>query len=190
MHCIRVPLWFIGLLKIILIILFFNIVTTLVIFISARRIIADHWDEYRCNPLIIPFASLFGYDPTETMTQCSFATFKATSGSMFTPFTNMAGGITGVLGEAGNAMGGLSGLLASVQNTFVNGFSDVLGRVGNIGSSIQYLIIKIEVLLQRLTAILVVAMYSLYSILQSLRAVKNNKPLLSGIDKILKFPKI
>lgn len=29
-----------------------------------------NWTLYRCNPLVMPFAGLFGYDATENMTYC------------------------------------------------------------------------------------------------------------------------
>ena len=33
--------------------------------------IQNNWSLYRCNPMIIPFAGIFGHDPQETFTYCA-----------------------------------------------------------------------------------------------------------------------
>lgn len=188
MYCVKIPIWFVGLFKIVLIFTLFILVTTLITIVYARQIIMDDWDTYRCNPLVIPLAGLFGHDSSETMSQCMFMNFKATSNVMMNPFVNTFNVFSGTLGSASEAMKDMNFVLGSVRNTFASGFSGILGRIGNLSSAAQYLMVKMETLLQRLTAILVVAMYSLYSILQGLRVIKNDRSLLNAIDTILKFP--
>lgn len=189
MICLRIPTWFIGLLKVSLIVFLFFFITMLLIIIQCRQLIMDNWDEYRCNPMIIPLAWLFGHSSEDTMNECMLQNFKATSATMFNPFTNMFGVFSDTFNIAGQSVNDMNFVLGSVKNVFASGFSNILSRIGNISSAIQYLLIKMEVLLQRLAATLVVAMYSLYSMLQGLRAIKNDKPLLNAVDKLLQLPK-
>lgn len=32
--------------------------------------IKDDWPQYRCNPIVMPFASVFGYDPMSNFSFC------------------------------------------------------------------------------------------------------------------------
>ena len=33
--------------------------------------IKDDWPQYRCNPMVMPFASVFGYDTVSNFSFCS-----------------------------------------------------------------------------------------------------------------------
>lgn len=190
MYCIKIPIWLIGLIKILLISMIFSFTSTLITVIYARQIIMDDWNKYQCNPLIIPLSSFFGHDPSESLSTCMFMNFKASSKYHLLPHMNNTNILSQNLNQVAGGMKSLSGITSSVQNLFKNSFDSILGQIGNFSSVIQYLIIKMETILQRLTAIVVVAMYSLYSILQGLKALGNSKDLLKSVDLIAKFPKL
>ena len=44
---------------------------TMLIFIAISiEYIKKHWQQYKCNPLVMPFAGIFGRDPVDNLTQC------------------------------------------------------------------------------------------------------------------------
>ena len=47
-----------------IILLLFNIV------IVGIKNVKENWPEYRCNPMVMPFASIFGQDTSENFTYC------------------------------------------------------------------------------------------------------------------------
>ena len=54
---------------IIIIIIFVVLQLFITLSIGVARIRND-WDKYKCNPAVIPFASIFGYDPVDTFNSC------------------------------------------------------------------------------------------------------------------------
>ena len=54
---------------IIIIVIFACMQLTITLSIGIARI-KNNWEEYKCNPAIIPFASIFGFDALETFNQC------------------------------------------------------------------------------------------------------------------------
>ena len=88
----------------------------------------------------------------------------AMASSMMMPMTNVFGSITDGLNNASGLIGDLDFVSSNVTSLFGNGFSKILGQLGNIGSAIQYLIIKIQTVLQRLIATVAVIMFSMSSV--------------------------
>jgi len=184
MACIYIPTPALGFIKILLIWFFFSCMCGIITFKLSRQYIIDNWSEYKCNPLVTPFASAFGKDSQETMHECSSVHFTALSSNMQTPFMGVFQSMSSALENAGSMISDMSFASGNVAGSFSGGFSNILGQLGNIGSTVQYLIIKIETLLQRLVATVAVIMYSMSSILQGILAVKQDDNLLKMIDKL------
>jgi hypothetical protein len=55
------------------------------------------WNEIRCQPHIIPIASLYGYDTQENFNYCMTANFNGQVGSHLGPIYTMFGGFSAVL---------------------------------------------------------------------------------------------
>ena len=60
--------------------------------------IKNNWDEYKCNPGIIPFAGVFGKDPLETSKEC----IKLTQTNFMSAFLEPVYASIGFLAENGN----------------------------------------------------------------------------------------
>lgn len=53
-----------------MVLLVFMIVYIASMFSGGIQQIKDNWPLYRCNPVVMPFAGVFGYDATQNMTYC------------------------------------------------------------------------------------------------------------------------
>ena len=188
MVCITIPGAVIAFLEILGIIIFFALITFVITIVGFRQQIATNWEKYRCNPLFIPFAELFGHSSTESMSKCMFSTYKSSVASTMPPFLDLLGNISSSLTASGDMMTEMDSVLGGVQNMFTTGFTKILSQIGNTASVVQYLIVKMEVLLQRLSATLVVVMYTLNASLQGVLAVKRDPTLLRAVDTLINFP--
>ena len=70
MACIYIPTKVLGGLKIALITLIFIFVTVFLTLFFLRSVIAENWDKYKCNPLVMPFSEIFGFDSSEVLASC------------------------------------------------------------------------------------------------------------------------
>ena len=44
--------------------------------------ILQNWPKYRCNPMMMPFAALFGYDASENFNYCMKNIFQSNAGAV------------------------------------------------------------------------------------------------------------
>jgi hypothetical protein len=185
MACVYIPTPVLGFIKVVLIWFFFTCACAVVTFFLSRQYIIDNWVEYKCNPMITPFASAFGKDSAETMKECSSANFRSMSFDMHMPFMNIFDSFSTALGDTGSMLGDMSFVSGNMAGSFGANFSQVLGQLGNVGATIQYLMIKIETLLQRLVATIAVIMFAMSSVLQGVVAVSQDQSLLNLIDELI-----
>ena len=174
MACVYIPDRLLGFIKILIIKLFFICILSVVILVFSRQIIIDNWSEYQCNPLIIPFASVFGHDSAETMQTCSHMTFKAQSFNFSDPITNLFDAHMEGLGSIGGMLSDLSSTSSSLFSVFSKGLTSFMSQMQNVATTIQYLIIKIQTLLQRLVATLLVMVYSMNSLVQGVIGIQQD----------------
>ena len=124
--------------------------------------VKNNWEEYKCNPAVIPFASIFGHDPVTTFNQCiqvsqadfmsgfldpvynSLSSF-AESGAIFTSALEML-----KLGTNNQQMDTfnlaetmglkMKSVITEINLLFIN-VSDMFGKIGGTVSVIYYLIL-------------------------------------------------
>jgi hypothetical protein len=88
------------------------------------------WNAYKCNPAIMPFANLMGFDPTTTFRECTQETQVSFMYVFLDPiYTSLQS-----FSESGNMF---LGILDSLQGDLNTQQSDSLNIVGNIGDRIN-----------------------------------------------------
>jgi len=188
MTCITISPVVIAIVQIILIFLLFFTLAGGLFLIGKRREIMDNFEKYQCNPFIILTAEVYGKDSEELQEKCNFQTYEAANKKQLPGFINVVGSVSESVESAGNIMSSMDYVLDSVQDIFQSGFSKILSQVSNTSSAAQYLIIKMETLLQRLAAALVIIMYTLNASMQGVLAIRRDKTLLNAVDTVMKFP--
>ena len=121
-------------------ILFFAIITgifillTFIVFsVGSISEISKNFAKYRCNPLMLPFAGSFGYDPKENFNFCLTSIFNQKAAEVFSPLYALLAQFTSVLTVTMNATLG-------IRKLFSNFFLTVSGFVGNVQNRIQQLL--------------------------------------------------
>ena len=184
MACVFIPTPVLGFIKVVLIWFFFTCACALITFNLSRQFIIDNWSEYKCNPIITPFAPAFGKDSAQTSKECLSLDFTAMASDMQTPFLGVFDSMSAALANAGDMIGEMSFVSGNMAGSFGTGFSQILSQLGNVGSTVQFLMIKIETLLQRLVATIATIMYAMASLLQGILAIQQDQGLLDMIDKL------
>jgi len=189
MACFYLPNTVIGIFKILGIYLLFVIITTLVTIVFSKSLIVNNWEKYRCNPLVIMFAEYFDHTPEEALADCMFISVKKNSVSLLSPLITNLNANSYNIDSLKGIMNQMNGFVGNVGSMFSDVFNGFLDQLGNVTSAIQYLMIKFQVLLQRLGAALLVMVYAMYSILQGLQAVRRDPDIIAAFkffEKMIK----
>lgn len=123
--------------------------------------IKDDWPQYRCNPTVMPFASIFGYDPISNFTYCIQNMQTNYMGYLMQPLNyNFS-----VLGEVTSTMTTAINDVRAFINNLRNFISDIVQQIFgvflNILIEFQRLTINIKDLFGKLIGIMGTLMYTL-----------------------------
>lgn len=123
----------------------------------------DNWPIYRCNPAYMPFAGLVGKDPFKNFTDCTMKSFQDYTGFVVDPIMAQFSQITGVVTLIGGAMNDMRGMMAQTRTGFLGIVGTVFGKIQNLMSQFQYIIVRMRTLMARLVGIMMSFVYIFYS---------------------------
>lgn len=160
-----------------IIIIFLFVILYIVNFIVVgMQKIKDNWPLYRCNPMVMPFASVFGHDTKENFGYCIANMQKNFMGSFLAPLNfniNVLGGVAGGLTKNINDVRKFMDYFRlSVMDTFLNIFSAVF----NIMIEMQKTFIKIKDTIGKLTGIMSSTLYILSGSIMTIQSAWNGPP--------------
>ena len=127
--------------------------------ISQIKSVSSEWAKYRCNPLVMPFAGLFGYNTKENFEFCMNGIFTNFSmpfigsiGNIFQKFATMLQSIFSSLNGLRNSIATMGGGI----NVIFQEFTD---RISNFFFQLRLSAIALRTLFGRLYAVLFSVMY-------------------------------
>ena len=147
--------------------LMFMIIIVIVIVVAVTGIstmsqvkdVSNQWSKYRCNPLVMPFAGLFGYNAKENFEFCMNTIFTNFSmpflssiGDIFQQFATMLQSIFSSLNGLRNSVATMGGGI----NVIFQEFTD---RISNFFFQLRLSAIAMRTLFGRLYAVLFSVMY-------------------------------
>lgn len=128
-----------------------------------KKNIEKNWPIYRCSPLVMPFANLFGHDVMKNFTYCIQTMQTDFMGPFLAPsnYSNMvaAQSIKTSVDTNKNTMG----MISYIKNTVINNLTNLYGVFGNVGVVLQYMVAKIRDMISKVTGVYM----SVLSILQA-----------------------
>ena len=156
----------------------FTIIQTLILyFVFAGSGIAEitkNWPKYRCNPMIMPFASLFGYDATENFNYCMKNIFSANAGTVLAPLYGIMANFTEVVGTVSNVANSFRLLIANLLHGMERLMSSFRDRFRTILFSIRTSFMKIQSLMGRVYATFYAVVFMGLSALKAADNVAHN----------------
>ena len=138
--------------------------------------IKEDWPVYRCNPVIMPFASIFGQDIVNNFTYCIQSMQGNYMSYLMQPLQYN-------LNIIGNIVKGLTGAINSVRAFFNNIRNRIISIVKSIFSvflniliEFQRLTINIKDLFNKLIGIMVALMYTLNGSIMTMNSAWSGPP--------------
>jgi len=136
--------------------------------------IAQNWPKYRCNPLIMPFAGLFGYDASDNFNFCMKNIFSMNAGAVLAPVYGVMANFTDIVGTVSNVANSFRYLIANLLHGMERLMGSFRDRFQFILFSIRMSFFKIMNLMGRLYSTFYAVIFMGMSALQAANNVANN----------------
>ena len=114
----------------------------------------DNWPLYRCNPAYMPLAGMVGEDPFKNFTDCTMKNFQDYTGFVVDPIMSQFSVMTEAVSQIGGAMEDMRGMMAQTRTGFLGIIGTVFGKIQNLMSQFQYIIVRMRTLMARLVGIM------------------------------------
>jgi hypothetical protein len=132
-----------------------------------------NWVEYRCNPLYMPAAGLVGDDVMTNFTKCTMKGFHDYVGFVMDPIMGEFSVLNDTIGEIGSTMVSMRTMFSGVRGGFLSIVGSVFGKIQNVMSQTQYIIIRMRTLMSRVVGIMYSFVYIFYGGMQTGQSVMN-----------------
>lgn len=106
--------------------------------------IKKNWPKYRCNPMVMPFASYFGHEPVSNFTQCIQTMQGSYMSTLLQPTNYVIHLFDNVGGNLMNNVNTIRKKIESVVSNLQNIISSILGIFMNIILQFQQILIKLK----------------------------------------------
>jgi len=136
--------------------------------------IINNWPKYRCNPLIMPFAGLYGQDASENFNFCMKNVFNMNAGAVLGPVYGVMSNFTDIIGTISNVANSFRYLIANLLKGMERLMASFRDRFQFILFSIRMSFFKIMNLMGRLYTTFYAVVFMGMSAIQAAKNVANN----------------
>jgi hypothetical protein len=151
-----------------------SIIATLYLFaMSQLSFLKKNWVQYRCNPIYMPMASLVGQDIVTNFTQCTVKGFQDYLGFVMDPLMAEFSVVTDSVTTIADGMDDMRTTMSSVRGGFIGILGTVFGKIQNVMSQTQYIVIRMRTLMARIVGVLMSFVYVFYGGMETGASVMN-----------------
>lgn len=159
------------------------LIITIYLFLSAIIFIAisieeikRNWQQYRCNPLVMPFAGVFGKDPVDNLTQCIMEVQSAFLETFLKPIYDALAGFTDIGVLLSQFMEFLQSGIDIQQFGLITLLKEMQDRLGMLVVGINELLINIVAVFSKLSAMIGLVFRVLQSTVETSKAMWQELP--------------
>jgi len=185
MACFYIPAHIIGLLKICLITLGFIFLSIFVLVLFLRSSVVDNWEQYKCNPMVLPFAGAFGFDSKKTLGECINKKVRESNSLLSQDFDTNFSYMNEMIGNLNDGLDLLSASNSEAQEEAAKSSKTLYDRLNNTSSTIDYLGIKTQTIFQKIVAVYTTLLYASYSLIQGVNGIATDKELQNAVSLIV-----
>ncbi len=161
--------------SIFIIIIFILLYVFNILSVGIKQIEQD-WPQYRCNPIVMPFASVFGHDTTSNFTFCIQNMMKSYMGYLLQPL-HYNFSIIGNIGKTiTTGLEDIRQFFNNIRNFITSIVQSVFGVFLNILIEFQRVIINIKDIFGKLIGIMATLMYTLEGSIDTMNSAWNGPP--------------
>lgn len=138
--------------------------------------IKDDWPQYRCNPIVMPFASVFGYDPMSNFSFCIQNMMSSYMGYLMQPIKYSFSVLGNISKDINDALTGVRAFFNNIRDYIKNIIQTVFGVFLNILIEFQRVTINIKDIFAKLIGILATLMYVLEGTVDTMESAWDGPP--------------
>lgn len=155
-------------------------------FVGGIQQIKNNWPIYRCNPIVMPFAGMFGYDAAENMTHCIQSAQSEYMSYLLDPIY-YAISVTNTIGTSlSNDMQSMRSALGGTRNLMGGNFLDVFSKMINIRVEFQRVMYKFKDVAKKMMGIQMAFLYILTGSIDTGRSIVAG-PIGKTLDEVSKI---
>jgi len=143
----------------IIIIIIFAIINIISILGVGIANIKNNWNEYKCQPIIMPFAGVFGKDATTNFEECMQGVQKDFVSDLLGPVYSVFSKLNKMGEDMGKFMSLSSGLSNSFQHSFLGGTKDIFSIITKLSIGVSMVSIKIQDMMRKIMAVFISVIY-------------------------------
>ena len=141
--------------------LIFIILLLYIILVYNRKNIINNWDNYKCSPLVMPFASFFDKDPIENLNGCMWNGYKSNFAILIKPITYMIDTIKLLIGKLFEQLNSIRTILKPMRDFVENATAMVYKKIEGIMNLTMFTFLKMNNLMKRTFANFRLMVYAL-----------------------------
>jgi len=138
--------------------------------------IEDDWPTYRCNPVVMPFASIFGHNAVTNFTYC-IQTMQGNYMNYLLEPVNYNLNVVTELGQSiENALQSARSFISNLRNFMMSIIQNVFGVFANVLIEFMKVMVELRDMIGKTVGILATLMYTLDGSIKTTRSVWNGAP--------------
>jgi len=175
--CLGPGQYLVNFILICMILFVFIAITLFILSFGVKDNVENNWLEYRNNPLFLPFAGLIDTGMENgLMTNFNMSIFQkiqSLGNDMLQPLGQMTDIISSILKSFTDQIQKIREFFFTFKNLFLNFIQQIMQRISDGASTIQYLISKIKAIFERLWGIMVTLIYTTFTAMQTVSSTWN-----------------
>ncbi len=122
--------------------------------------VAKNWPKYRCNPLVIPFASFYGYNTSENFNFCVQGLMKNRMGTFTGPFATILGSFATSLMIILQSVNSIRLMLATLYGGITKTFQEITTKFQGLISQLAVSRDRTKMMMNRMMSIFYAVVYA------------------------------
>jgi hypothetical protein len=162
-------------LTVIIIITFIALYLFNLLAIGIQRI-KDNWPLYRCQPMVIPFASFFGHDTSKNFSYCIKNIQTNFMKDLLKPINFNIGSLGKITSGLTDNLNFARGFMSMFRFNLSDIFSNIFAILFNVMVEVQRLVINLKDMIGKFTGILITTLYTLDGAIMTMNSVWRGPP--------------
>ena len=138
--------------------------------------VQENWPEYRCNPMVMPFAGTFGHDAGQNFTYCIQTMQSDYMGVLLQPINYAMSVTNSATGGIMNSVQSVREMINQLRNSITSIVGSIFGVFLNILIQFQFIIVKIKDTMSKIIGIMSTMMYILQGSVMTMQSSWNGPP--------------
>ena len=160
--------------RFIYVILTFMVLHLFIIFIVQIDNIKKNWPKYKCNPMIMPFAGVFGHDEYKNFTECIQTMQTDYMDYLLRPLNLDLSIITEMSSVFSDGISGGFSMIEDLQNLLGNIFEGIYGVFYQVIIEFQKMIINIKDVFNKISAMFIILIHTIHGIKLTIESASNS----------------